>query len=81
MKFVEVCVLGNPRMTISINKGYSGVFELNISVYFTVCALNTSGFQEVMITYSRLEHPRIFSFSRSVFVIALDIVGVEVNWG
>ena len=30
-----------------------------------------------MITYSRLEHPRIFSFSRSVFVIALDIVGVE----
>ena len=33
MKFVEVCVLGNPRM--AINKGYSGVFELNISVYFT----------------------------------------------
>ena len=33
MKFVEVCVLGNPRMTIK--KGYSGVFELNISVYFT----------------------------------------------
>ena len=33
MKFVEVCVLENIRMTR--NKGYSGVFELNISVYFT----------------------------------------------
>ena len=30
MKFVEVYVLGNLRMTI--NKEYSGVFELNISV-------------------------------------------------
>ena len=64
MKFVEVYVLGNLRMTI--NKGYSGVFELNISVYQSreVCALNTSAFQRVMITYSRLEHLRIFSFSR-----------------
>ena len=44
MKFVEVYVLGNLRMTI--NKGYSGVFELNISVYQSreVCALNTSAF-------------------------------------
>ena len=33
MKFLEVCVLENLRMTL--NKGYSGVFELNISVYFT----------------------------------------------
>ena len=33
MKFVEVCVLGNLRMTL--NKGYSGVFELNIAIYFT----------------------------------------------
>ena len=33
MKFVEVFVLGNLRMTL--NKGYSDVFELNISVYFT----------------------------------------------
>ena len=33
MKFVEVCVLENLRMTR--NKGHSGVFELNISVYFT----------------------------------------------
>ena len=33
MKFVEVFILGNLRMTL--NKGYLGVFELNISVYFT----------------------------------------------
>lgn len=30
-----------------------------------VCALNTSGFYGVMITYSRLGYFRIFSFSRS----------------
>ena len=33
MKFVEVCFLGNLQMTL--NKGYSGAFELNISIYFT----------------------------------------------
>ena len=36
MKFVEVCVLGNLRMTL--NKGYSGVFELNISILHVMCA-------------------------------------------
>ena len=33
MKFVEMSDLGNLRMTL--NKGYSGVFESNISAYFT----------------------------------------------
>ena len=36
MKFVEVWVLGNLRMTL--NKGYSGVFELNISILHVMCA-------------------------------------------
>ena len=77
MKFVEVCVLGNPRMTIS--KGYSGVFELNISVYFAwgVHAPWISQDSRESWSRTRLEHLRIFSISRSAH---LQIRPLGMSW-